>query len=278
MLCLHIPAWSLLILSIILNVSVTGRISDALFSLAVSKSARSRPSGDAVVEFDEFGGLPQLQNTYRAIAKSSTIVAIRSTNATLLSYTAKNVSSLQIPVGAQSLNSLNNPRQYLLITGLAGDARCVIRHAKQVALNYTIAFETVPSGRYIADEVGKFLQGYTVQTGMRPLACHTFIADGANEKSLYEIDAAGNVAQIWAGVAGGNMATGRNILESRLNCTAVSSIALAEELSDSILSVSSGKQKNTTDTDDSNALYGDERDSGAYHTVHFVLHDNSNEI
>jgi 20S proteasome alpha/beta subunit len=278
MLCRHIPAWSLLILSSILNVSVTGRISNALFSLAVSKSARSRPSGDAVVEFDEFGGLPQLQNTYRAIAKSSTIVAIRSTNATLLSYTAKNVSSLQVPVGAQSLNSLNNPRQYLLITGLAGDARCVIRHAKQVALNYTIAFETVPSGRYIADEVGKFLQGYTVQTGMRPLACHTFIADGANEKSLYEIDAAGNVAQIWAGVAGGNMASGRNILESRLNCTAVSSIAMAEELSDSILSVSSGKQKNTTDTDDSNALYGDERDSGTYHTVHFVLHDNSNEV
>lgn len=274
----QIPTWSLLILYLLQNVFVTGRISDAFFSLAVSKSARNRPSGDAVVEFDEFGGLPQLQNTYRAIAKSSTIVAIRSTNATLLSYTAKNVSALQMPVGAQSLNSLNNPRQYLLITGLAGDARCVIRHAKQVALNFTIAFETVPSGRYIADEVGKFLQGYTVQAGMRPLACHTFIADGVNEKSLYEIDAAGNVAQIWAGVAGGNMAAGRNVLESRLNCTAVSSIAIAEELADSILSVSIGKQKNSTDTDHIDSPYSDNRESGAYHTVHFVLHDNISDM
>jgi 20S proteasome alpha/beta subunit len=278
MLCRQIPTWSLLILSIYLNVPVAGRISDTLFSLAVSKSARNRPSGEAVVEFDEFGGLPQLLNTYQAIAKSSTIVAIRSTNATLLSYTAKNVSTLQIPIGAQSLNSLNNPQQYLLITGLAGDARSVIRHAKQVALNYTIAFESVPSGRYIAEEVGKFLQGYTVQAGMRPLACHTFIADGVNEKSLYEIDAAGNVAQIWAGVAGGNMAAGRNILESRLNCTAVSSIAIAEELSDSILSVSSAKQKNSTDANDSDSLCGDERNRGAFHTVHFVLHDNVSGI
>jgi 20S proteasome alpha/beta subunit len=272
--CPQIPTWSLLILSKYLNVPVTGRISYTLISLAVSKSARNRHSGDAVVEFDEFGGLPQLQNTYHAISKSSTIVAIRSTNATLLSFTAKNISTLQIPIGAQSLNSLNNPQQYLLITGLAGDARCVIRHAKQVALNYTIAFETVPSGRYIADEVGKFLQGYTVQAGMRPLACHTFIADGVHEKSLYEIDAAGNVAQIWAGVAGGNMVTGRSVMESRLNCTAVPSIAIAEELSDSILSVSRGKQKNSTDADDSDSLYDDERNSGAYHTVHFVLQDN----
>lgn len=278
MLSRQLLSWGVLLISVLLNVSIAGRISDTFFSLAVSKSARNnRPSGDAVVEFDEFGGLPQLQNTYRAIAKSSTVVAIRSTNATLLSYTAKNVSTLQIPVGAQLLNSLYSPQQYLLITGLAGDARCVIRHAKQVALNYTIAFDTAPTGRHIAYEVGKFLQGYTVQAGMRPLACHAFIADCANEKALFEIDAAGNVAQIWAGVAGSNMAGGRSILEARLNCSAISSIVIAEEIADSILQLSIGEKKNFTDIGDSDSIYGNERDNGAYHTVHFVLNDRIGE-
>ena len=158
----------LLILVLSAQPLAIGRIVDTFFSLAVSKG-RSRPSGDAVVEFDEFGGIPQLKNTFKAVAKASVIVAIRSVNATVLSYTAKNSSSLQVPVGAQPLNGFIDSKQYMLITGLAGDARTVIRHAKQVALNYTVAFDTAPTGRFIAHEVGRFLQEHTVRSGMRPL-------------------------------------------------------------------------------------------------------------
>ena len=258
---------------VFLSISITtaGRLTDSFLSLAVT-NVRSRPSGDSVVEFDEFGGLPQLENTYRAIGKSASVVAIRTVNATLLSHTAKNSSSLQIPVGAQSLNSLINPWQYLLITGLAGDARCVVRHAKQVVLNYTVAFDSPPSGRYIAHEVGKFLQEYTVRGGIRPLACHTFIADSLIEKSLYEVDAAGNVAQIWAGVGGRSMAMGRNILEGHLNGTAVSSVETARAIAESILKV---PDKGTLQMKKlGEGADGDEvEENKDFIVTHFVLYD-----
>ena len=266
----------LLLCFFISNVPAACNFGNTLLSLAVSSGGRSRAAADPVVEFDEFGGLPQLENTYRAISKASTIVAMRCVNGTLLSYSARNSSSLQIPMGAQPLNSLIHPGQYLLITGLAGDARCVIRHAKQTALNYTTAFDSAPTGYYIAQEIGKFLQEYTVRGGMRPLACHIFVADSAKERSLYEIDAAGNVAQIWAGVGGGDMIAGRGILESHLNGTAIYSIKLAEEIAESILQCKrdrinqgGGMQSPSDDVDDNDT----NKDGDTFQTVHFVLND-----
>lgn len=265
----------LLILVLSAQPLAIGRIVDTFFSLAVSKG-RSRPTGDAVVEFDEFGGIPQLTNTYKAVAKASVIVAIRSVNATVLSYTAKNSSSLQVPVGAQPLNGFIDSRQYMLITGLAGDARTVIRHAKQVALNYTVAFDTAPTGRFIAHEVGRFLQEHTVRSGMRPLACHVFIADSAKEKSLYEIDAAGNIAQIWAGVAGGNMAAGRNILQDHLNGTAISSVEKAKDIAEEIFLAHSIAREKLSESlrNENDETTGSPIRADTYHTVHFVVNDN----
>mmetsp|Transcript_7053 Transcript_7053/g.7160 ORF Transcript_7053/g.7160 Transcript_7053/m.7160 type:complete len:272 (-) Transcript_7053:671-1486(-) len=250
---------------------VTGGLFDSLLNLAVSAGTRSRSSGPAV-EFDEFGGLPQLENTYKAIAKASTVVAIRTVNATLLSFTVKNSSALQVPIGVQSLNSLTNSGHYLLITGLAGDARSVVRHAKQVVLNHTVAFDTVPTGYFIAHEVGKYLQEFTVNGRTRPLACHVFIADGYNEKSLYEIDAAGNVAQIWAGVGGKYMESGRDILENRLNGAAVSSIDEAKIIAESILQ-GNGFKKKVLFLDGEITEDGEDVVDGNYNTVHFPLYD-----
>lgn len=273
--CDTLLCWCALLNFLSRNFLVLGALSNSFLNLAVSKG-RSRPSGDAVVEFDEFGGLPQLEMTYRAIGKASSIVAIRSVNATILSYTVNNSSSIRVPVGAQTLNQLNNPWQYLLITGLAGDARCVIRHAKQVVLNYTMEFDAIPTGKFIAYEVGKFLQEYTVKGGMRPLACHLFIADSYIEKSLYEIDAAGNVAQIWAGVGGSNMACGRNILEGHLDGAAVSSVEKAKYIAELALEISSGEREELIDIlntsneiDSTNDFFEDT----AVRCVHFTLID-----
>jgi 20S proteasome alpha/beta subunit len=161
----------------------------------------------------------------------------------------------------------------LLITGLAGDARSVVRHAKQVVLNHTVAFDTVPTGYFIAHEVGKYLQEFTVNGRTRPLACHVFIADGFNEKSLYEIDAAGNVAQIWAGVGGKYMESGRDILEDCLNGAAVFSVEEARTIAESILQGNGSKKKmlflDGEVTEDSENIVVD----GTYNTVHFALYD-----
>ena len=264
-------SWSVVLISLSWYVLNTFTLSSSFLNLAVSK-ARSRPSGDAVVEFDEFGGLPQLENTYRAIGRASTIVAIRSANATILSYTTNNSTSIQLPIGAQSLNQLNNPWQFLLISGLAGDARCVVRHAKQIVLKYTMEFDAVPTGKFIAHEVGKFLQEYTVKGGLRPLACHIFIADSFVEKSLYEVDAAGNVAEIWAGVAGSNMVDGRDILVGHLHGSAITSIEKAIEIAESVLECAGSERRKLLDILNT-AADTDEFPKESVRSVHFTLFD-----
>ena len=206
-------------------------------SLAVTSGYRERKSTSRTVEFNEFGSLPQLEYVYRAIDKAVTIVALRTANATIVSFLGMKPTAFQQPIGPQLLNNLMNPNQHLLITGLSGDARLVTRYARQIVLNHTVAFETAPSGTYIANEIGSFLQEQTVRGGIRPLAVHCFVIDGLIEHSLHEIDAAGNVAQVWAGIAGEMRKKGREILSPRLNGSAISTIDVAQELATAVLQV-----------------------------------------
>jgi 20S proteasome alpha/beta subunit len=221
-------------------------------TLAVTSGYRERSKDTSrTVEYDEFGGLPQLENTYRAIGRASTIVAIRTgDNATVVSYLGTKQSAIQLPIGAQLLNNLINPYQHLLITGLAGDARLITRYARQVVLNHTVAFEAAPSGTHIANKIGSLLLEYTVRGGTRPLAVHCFVVDGLVERSLHEIDAAGNVAQVWAGVAGTHMRKGMDILVSHLNGSAVDSVDVAKDLASSILQLAVDSKAKEEDDDD----------------------------
>ena len=223
----------------VLNVSLSfaGVFLTPWCSLAVTSGYRERKSTTRSVEFNEFGNLPQLEYVYRAIDKALTIVALRTANATVVSFLGMKPTTFQQPIGPQLLNNLMNPHQHLLITGLSGDARLVTRYARQLVLNHTVAFETAPSGSYLANEIGSFLQEQTVRSGTRPLAVHCFVLDGLIEHSLHEIDAAGNVGQVWAGIAGELRKKGREILSPRLNGSAISTIDVAKELASTVLQI-----------------------------------------
>ena len=231
----------IVVLSLLFLLNVTTTLAGVFVtpwcSLAVTSGYRERKSTSRNVEFDEFGSLPQLENVYRAIDKALTIVALRTENATVVSFLGMKPAAFQQPIGPQLLNNLMNPYQHLLITGLSGDARLVTRYARQLVLNHTVAFETPPSGTYLANEIGSFLQDQTVRGGTRPLAVHCFVIDGLIEHSLHEIDAAGNVAQAWAGIAGEMRKKGREMLSSRLNGSAISTIDVAKELATAVLQV-----------------------------------------
>ena len=189
-----------------------------------------------IIEFDEYGGLPQLKNTLVAVSKGSTIVAIRTTNTTILGYTTPLKNSLEVSIGSKSLYSLGNKYQYILVTGVIGDCRAISRHAKQIALNHTMEFDYPPSGLYIANEIARYLQKFTM-SGRRPMAVHVFIADalanGINIDErhpigkLYEVDTSGNVIQIKAGCAGRNSAKVKEILENEINDTLTNDDAIS---------------------------------------------------
>ena len=261
-------------------------------SLAVTSGRRGGGDGTRVVEYDEFGGLPQLENTYRAIGKASTIVALRTAeNATVVSFLRPKNSAIEVPIGAQLLNGLVNPFQHLLVTGMSGDARMLTRYARQVVLNHTVAFEAAPSGTYLANEIGSYLQGFTVKGGTRPLAVHCYVVDGLVEHSLHEVDAAGNVAQVWAGVAGAHEKKGRDVLAARLNGTAVATVEVAKELAVAVLQAPMDLRRRVAEEDDEDPVDPAPGNNGtaasspqlpqaeaeASDVVHVVLNDRTSE-
>jgi len=183
------------------------------------------------VDFDEFGSLPQLKNVYAAIGRSPTIVVIRTENSTVLGYNKLQVSSpLQIEYGGSLFNPLIKNSTYMLVTGFGGDCRVVTKYAKQIAINHTIEFNCNPTGLYVATKIGAFLQRMTITNGVRPYAVHTFIIDSDSKRDkigkIYEIDAFGNIEQVYGGIAGSNHIKCRQLLLSEYQHNTSNSDAL----------------------------------------------------
>jgi 20S proteasome alpha/beta subunit len=183
-------------------------------SLLISKekSSQSSSRSENVVFYDEFGDIPQIKNTYMAISKGVSILSISNQNYTVIGYTWPNSSTLQIPFGAFPFNHLGNPHQHILVTGLAGDCRRVIRFAKETTLNATFDFGGFPKGGFIAEKVGLYLQEATGGAS-RPLACHVILVDSLCGE-VFEIDVSGTVNQVWGAVAGLGAKEGYKHLEN----------------------------------------------------------------
>lgn len=214
--------------------------SSLLGFLGLSVSIRrpgSRQKEPIFVDFDEFGSLPQLKNVYAVIGRSPTIVIMRTENGTIVGYNKLQVSSpLQIEYGGSLFNPLIKNSTFMLVTGMGGDCRVVTKYAKQVAINHTIEFNSNPTGLYIATKIGGFLQRMTITNGVRPYAVHTFIIDSDskpdNAGKIYEVDAFGNIEQVYGGIAGSNHIKCREILLSQYqrNMTNANAFPLAETI------------------------------------------------
>mmetsp|Transcript_29934 Transcript_29934/g.66212 ORF Transcript_29934/g.66212 Transcript_29934/m.66212 type:complete len:387 (-) Transcript_29934:35-1195(-) len=157
-----------------------------LLSVSRQRFANSRRQR-TVASFDEFGALPQVQNAYAAINRAKPVVAFRTANATVVAFRLYESESKQlfVSMGCDPLQSLTSAewvpgssdrrrQHFLLVSGIAGDCRMLSRHAKELVLNHTVAFAAPPTGLYIAERLGAYLQGHTAGSS-RPLACHCFV-------------------------------------------------------------------------------------------------------
>jgi 20S proteasome alpha/beta subunit len=171
-------------------------------------------SDSSTVTFDRFGGLGAVEDAYELIKRASPIAILRSNNSTIVAFATTDPDALQVPM-VLPLNKLSNhPSLYLLITGISGDCRAVIRFAKETVLNNTVSFVSSPRGYIIAKSIADYMQSSTQGTS-RPLACHTFIIDTANGE-LFQVNAAGILSEVIGGAAGRNMVDGIQILEQHL--------------------------------------------------------------
>lgn len=191
------------------------------FSLNVlrpSRSPRRVEEEDITSKLDQFGDIPQLSNAFKALEQASSIAVIQlANNTTLVGLLADHAQKLLVPIGAQQLKVLDYPNMHILLTGFAGDGRSVLRHARQVVVNHTMALDCAPSPRKVAKCLGEYMHSFLSQN-MRPLACHAFIIHTTGRKacSIFEVDPSGSMQQVIAGVAGRGAEQGRQLLEQRL--------------------------------------------------------------
>lgn len=139
--------------------------------------------------------------------------------------------------GGDTASRSSSSQQSVLITGDIGDARVATRMIMQISLNHTFDYDCAASGKYLAESLGSFIQRATMGAD-NPLKAHVLIASTIQEHaiSLHSVDAAGNVAEVMAGVAGRGMTKGMALLEEqyRTNIT----LAEAKELASRIINIS----------------------------------------
>jgi hypothetical protein len=210
------------------------RLINRLLGLAVSKGGKSRigkATDDRPALYDEYGSIPQVRNAYMAVSYARPIAAFCTENSTVVAFDRRPGaldSTLIMTTGCNPYHQLSSPysteglRHSILLTGVAGDCRTVVRYAKQMVLNYTMEYGSQPSGDYVAEQVGGYIQSHLMSAG-RMLACHCFVISapkhsqgvplisgvidgGVAVTTIYEITAVGGVTKVSGGVAGGHHA------------------------------------------------------------------------
>jgi len=203
------------------------------FSFAVSRNNRRQKNKNAIPTWNlhaDYDADESISNAYKAISNSKQVATFRSQNRTVIAYGVTSLAGplMQESLGCKPLHTLlpsknHANQQYLLITGVSGDCRSAVRYLKQVALNHTFDFIVPPSGEYLANKLGSYLQE---QRGNRPLAVHAFIISPyksqAQKKaaiveipSIFEVGATGTVSRVRGGTIGGpHMQKARQYLES----------------------------------------------------------------
>ena len=212
--------------------------------------------------FDEYGSIPQLEGACLAISKCSSVAVVTGVNFTLVAYKLSDgsdptFSSHQISPDSKPLHVLINPFQHILLTGIVGECKKVSIFAKEVVLNHTIEYGVPPTGLFIANKVGKYLQTF-LSGETRPLACHCFILSSVekdhfskysnnnmselssdkcqqyildrNNMIIFEVLPDGLVTQVYAGIAGGNIDSSYLNDEYRRNCTSDEAKSLIDKL------------------------------------------------
>ena len=149
-----------------------------------------------ISEYDEEGQIREMKNIELCINQASPVVVIHVSNGTVIGYCSKSDSISKI-VGVDFITRLNDPKFYLICTGLGGDCRETISNLKQYILNTTYDKNIIASGRSASTFLGSMFQKAT--TGKtRSYACHAIICDmrkhdydGNITGTLYDIHPSG---------------------------------------------------------------------------------------
>lgn len=127
------------------------------------------------------------------------------------------VSSLVLPGSIEKLFKIDD-HIGAISSGLVGDARRLIRIAREKAQENQMYYEEKIEVETLVKEISGIKQIFTQYAGMRPFGV-SFIIGGINngEKKLFETEPSGALAQYRAAAIGKNKAKAMEILEKKYN-------------------------------------------------------------
>lgn len=213
---------SLFVVALICIVSTGFGILNHMNMLSVGKRSGRRTRESTVYRYlDEFEELPAVKAAIDLVMGARQIAVLRMSNGTLVAYNTPRVGkhTLQHAIDCAPLHRVVDPRYHLLVTGVVGDCRKVVKHVKQLVLNHSMEFLTPPTAEMIAHS----LRDHLKSSQGRQLACHAFIIDSgyisssdttaATRGKVLEVNTAGSYSQIVCGTAGFNMIPGGTIMQ-----------------------------------------------------------------
>ena len=191
--------------------------------MSVGKHSSGRRTKETTMYINEFEEIPSIKEAIDHVLRARQIAVIRLRNCTVVAYNTPHTEkyALQHAIGCSPLHMVFQPRYHLLVTGIVGDCRLVAKYVKQIVLNATVEYMTLPTAERVAFKLGNYLKAFSSR---RQLACHAFIIDSGCRSSsdstenkiaakVYEVNTAGSYCEVLCGTAGSNMMSGGKILQ-----------------------------------------------------------------
>lgn len=221
----------LIVLLCIVHLSSQSAWKLTLFTSVTRPDPSHRKSSNDKTKYDEFGHIPQLDNAQKALNNAKTVVVVRVSNGTIVGmiedWTTK---GLVVSQGGKVITSLTGfkPHLYLVMTGLVGDGRYIIRKARELFIDHVVDFDRNIPPRILCSKLGDELMNLLMGGG-RPLAVHLFIL---SDKKVWQVECNSAITQIYAGAAGQGRDEALKQLSSRYNSslTQIDGTALVEEI------------------------------------------------
>lgn len=191
---------------------ITGSSKSFSFSsvyLSVSSGKRYKQPGIKTVEFEKesmYGLHPNMEEIYECLKHSKIIAILKLKNETLVSFEKSNLnsSSLLIATPYHSLSPIGSPiTHYLLLTGILGDCEYLYRKVIDIYEYFRRYYDSIPSTRYLVNEISKSLIKTAYDPTKRPLVIQGYIMSKYSNETVYEIYPSGLFAEVNLSVCGG---------------------------------------------------------------------------
>ncbi|MEM4662647.1 MAG: archaeal proteasome endopeptidase complex subunit alpha [Candidatus Diapherotrites archaeon] len=169
----------------------------------------------AATMFSPKGRLYQVEYASKIVEQGTLGIGLVYSTGVLLGAEKPITSNLMIPESVEKLFKIDD-HIGAISAGLVGDARRLVKIARELAQESVIYYDEPIDVEYLAKEISSIKQIFTQYAGMRPFGI-SFIIGGINDgkKRIFETEPSGAIAEYKATAIGRNKKKAMDILEKK---------------------------------------------------------------